>query len=351
MRYRFIADVHLDNHRIGAGQIVGSINARGFAVLDALRFAAGTDAKLVGLGDIFDTARPIPQLIGSVARILKGKQAISIVGNHDRNSDHPDDHALFALEGVVDVVSTPRIVDGLLMIPFSAEPASEYIPAAMESASWDGDFKAVCFHAGVYAKGDFKLWDYTKSHDAISLDTVVEACREVGATRVFCGNWHEHKQWDCGDVLVTQVGALAPTGWDNPGTDSYGYCADYDSATGEVVPVRVPGPVFVECSPGEIARWTEYSDHGVFLRVSVNGETRAAVSELAVRAAAGNLGSIRYIGLVEEPDVNNALVHKAVTNVKSQATMLDAIERATELLRASDRMKQRIKHDLIRRLI
>src|SRR5262249_55231775 len=81
-------------------------------------------------------------------------------------------------------------------------------------------------HAGIIAgasldphAGTIPGWKL-KAEDAVVLEHVQSLARSIGATRVMAGNWHDGKTWDRPPV-VCQVGALAPTGCDNPGLGRY----------------------------------------------------------------------------------------------------------------------------------
>jgi len=66
--------------------------------------------------------------------------------------------------------------------------------------------------------------------------------REI--SRAFCGHWHNHRLWD--ESRIVQIGALCPTGWNNPGLSDYGRVLIYDDDADAVTYVTVPGPRFIQ---------------------------------------------------------------------------------------------------------
>jgi hypothetical protein len=141
----------------------------------------------------------------------------------------------------------------LYMVPFQEGVCSEWLPAVLNkltaSLKTRSDEPAALFvHMGLRdATARQNPWA-AKAADAIDVEVLADLCRKHQIGHVFAGNWHTHQQWqfefDCGfKVLLTQVGALVPTGWDNPGIDGYGGIAVFGHSG---VTVReVPGPRFV----------------------------------------------------------------------------------------------------------
>jgi hypothetical protein len=86
------------------------------------------------------------------------------------------------------------------------------------------------------------------SKDAVSADALVNLARDLDVGVVLAGNWHDRRRWQArGDkpVDVLQLGALVPTGWDNPGVDGYGTLAIWGD-DGVVRFESLPGPRFVK---------------------------------------------------------------------------------------------------------
>jgi hypothetical protein len=89
------------------------------------------------------------------------------------------------------------------------------------------------------------------AHDAIEVERVQELMGEHNIAFTVAGNWHQHRAWSFTPAHpVVQIGALCPTGFDNPGFDGYGSVIIWDDGRdrgGEMgwQRIEVPGPRFV----------------------------------------------------------------------------------------------------------
>jgi hypothetical protein len=161
----FIADVHVGNHRQHGGSVNAGLNDRCRSVLSALcrakeqASAAGCTA-LVVLGDLFDTDQPNPQMIAAVGGALVGPLHTQILmGNHDRASGAPGDHALGWARQVemLDVVEFPQVaalgeVGTLLLVPFRPGDPREWLPdvvADLAEKAPKGRRRVLCVHLGL----------------------------------------------------------------------------------------------------------------------------------------------------------------------------------------------------------
>jgi DNA repair exonuclease SbcCD nuclease subunit len=237
----FCADVHVGNPRAFGGPMASGVNARGRHVLDALRAAvadavASSSDALVVLGDLFDSSRATPQLIAAVMEVLttaaeNGVPVHLLLGNHDQESADEGDHALAPLamvEGVTvherpAVVSVRRDAE-VWMVPFQVGRASEWLPGVLERLSAGSPPEArvaLALHLGVI---DGETLPFLReSPDAIDLRLLRALCSQYRIGHVFCGNWHDRRVWEGPEgAKVVQVGALAPTGFNNPGHEGYG---------------------------------------------------------------------------------------------------------------------------------
>lgn len=260
----FCADVHVGNPRAFGGPMVSGVNARGRHVLAALR-AAVADAvacssdALVVLGDLFDSSRATPQLVAAVMEVLttaaeNGVPVHLLLGNHDQESTDAGDNALAPLaimEGVT-VHEEPRVVAlrksvELWMVPFQVGRASAWLPGVLESLAAGGKAGtsiALALHLGVIDGATLPF--LRESPDAIDLELLRALAARYGIGHVFCGNWHDRRVWEGSGVTVAkvvQVGALAPTGFNNPGFEGYGMAEHWrgDASEGRVV---AEGPRF-----------------------------------------------------------------------------------------------------------
>lgn len=283
----FVADLHVANHKMHGGPVVAGLNTRCRLVLKALAAACvranelGCGALVVA-GDVFDYTTPEPQVIAATSEAMAcfDGHVYLMVGNHDQVSAAPGDHALgpLARAGSVTVVERPQHVRfagvNLFLVPFyPGAAAQDYLADAL---AWDKEAprppgnSVLCTHLGITDEDTaFFLRD---ARNAMPADVL----RNLGFSAVFSGDWHSRAQWYDGSVM--QVGALAPTGWDNPGVDGYGTLAVYDSEfSGEERAVSwevVPGPRFL-VGPQDEEELRRLRDAGctVFVRLKADADS------------------------------------------------------------------------------
>lgn len=264
VRLAFCADVHTGNHKSFGGPMVSGLNERCRLVVATLEHAYKVAlreecATLVINGDLFDTARPTPQVITEVQRVVKPHTSklstVVVEGNHDMESMAPGDHALGPLQPFADVIEKPTrysISRGsqtieLWAVPFRPGPAAEWLPVvlaemqAQEAGPWVP--RVLALHLGI-SDLDTPPW-LAGAHDSISVLKVAELMQLYKLDAAFAGNWHNPKQWKFDGVgPIIQIGTLCPTGWDNPGL-SFGTMSVYDTETFKAKKFNVPGPRFV----------------------------------------------------------------------------------------------------------
>lgn len=259
MKVAFVADVHVGNHRRHGGAVEAGLNQRCRAAVDVLhhakRRARELDAPFVVLGDLFDTTRPEPQVITAVQHALSGVETYLLMGNHDQYSVAPGDHALGPLDGfsMTEVIEKPGIVDfngvELWAVPFRPGDARVWLPEVMRTSFQNTQppkVRVLCLHLGLI---DDDTPPYLKdAHDAVPVDLVGELAERYGIRYAVAGNWHARRLWSMVEprVHVMQVGALVPTGWDNPGLEGYGTLAILDSEAGTLTYEELTGPRFVK---------------------------------------------------------------------------------------------------------
>jgi len=278
-RLAFITDVHLGNHKRLGGPTEASLNERcrdGLAVLEnAVALATDKECEaLVILGDLFDRADPLPQLVAAVMRILERfpGQTVALVGNHEQVSTAPGDHALAPLdddESLARVIELPGTflvnkTTALLAVPFQPGDARDWLPQALTYLAERTDpvakRRVLALHLGL--SDDTTPAFLRGAHDSYDAQALADLCKEHGIGWVFAGNWHERKSWrvawPSGSKLnhllrIEQVGALVPTGFDNPGLDAYGGMCILDTSRkdGEVERLTLPGPRFVKVAKDE----------------------------------------------------------------------------------------------------
>jgi hypothetical protein len=276
MTIAWVADCHIGNHGRFGGEVRGSINDRCQLVLDtftaACRIAADARcAAFVVAGDLFDYARPEAPIIRAVQRSLKllkdaGCKPFLMVGNHDQTSTAAGDHALAPLAPYAAIVEKPLnvAVDGheLLLVPFQPGRAKDWLPGAVRALLGAPEDAGAPFappkgrrvlglHLGIR---DAKTAPWlSAAPDAIDAALLSDLCMDAGIANVIAGNWHDRRHWEFFHVTdpafpaveILQLGALVPTGWDNPGMDGYGTLALLDA--GKVTIKEIAGPRFVKC--------------------------------------------------------------------------------------------------------
>lgn len=247
-----VADVHVGNHRFRGGPVVCGVNERARRTLDVLRSALDTASELpqtngrtfVVAGDLLDYTRMEPQILAELAAMFAAKPAalfrtVLLLGNHEQNSAAPGDHALgvFASIPSVIVVDRPRLIDGIAYIPYQPGDAREWFLPAFESVE-DSDTVACVGHVGIVTSTTPAFLQ--KAHDAIPED-MAKAVAARTRRGLFVGNWHDPKLIGS---AAWQVGALCPTGFDNPGLN-FGTMrvTSYDPKVATRT-IRIPGPRF-----------------------------------------------------------------------------------------------------------
>lgn len=250
-----IADVHAGNHAQFGGPLTSSINARCRMILDVceatVEHVLTDNGILVVAGDLIDVVRPVAPLLAELQRIFSRVETIMIKGNHDSNSDQPGDHALAPLSMIATVIETPQIVEldgvNLWCVPARPDKVSDWMPATLKALSATGSTtpaaaNVLVLHAGISDPKTAKFLAHV--NDQISAVELAGMCAPYDILQVFAGNWHDRREWEHFGVHIQQVGALVPTGWDNPGLSGYGGVARYQD--GEVTMNEMPGPRFVK---------------------------------------------------------------------------------------------------------
>lgn len=255
-RIAFVSDVHVGQPKTLGGPTEAGLNVRCRQILkvleDALALAAeqGCEAFVV-CGDLLDSSRTEPQVLAAVQALFSKHEKMAklvLRGNHEMVTEALGDNSLGPLAPVAEVVEVPTIhVWGdvaMLMVPFQSGDAEEYIPRAAEALAKKDPYntrRVLCFHAGI-RDDDTPPW-LKEAHDAINASTLVKLQERENIDVIAAGNWHDAKQWNEG--RITQMGALCPTGFNNPGPQ-YGCVAIYDSRKRTTERRWVAGPRFLK---------------------------------------------------------------------------------------------------------
>ena len=343
MRAAFVADVHIANHKRFGGPSRSGINTRCRLVLDALAAAvaqanAAQAEAFVVLGDLFDDTRPSPQIITATREVLSAAamDVHIIVGNHDQNSADAGDHALgpLASRGQIFVHEQPTIVqlhNGLLMlIPYRTGNARGWLPqeiARLAAVAPRDTPLALGVHLGV---SDDKTPIFMHgAHDSIEAATLDVLMKQHGITQAFTGNWHKHRNWeftdDDGTVRkIVQCGALAPTGFDNPGVMYGSVILDSVDSWRRVL---IPGPRFIS------AEWEDLNlddlqdladeGHKVFVQARAQpAYLTGAVAEIKARVDKGLLAGGEAI---PNAHMTKLIARSAAQGARSASSIDDAV--------------------------
>lgn len=247
----FVADCHIGNPKTFPGPTHAGINGRGEMLLKALTCVREcAEDSLVVLGDLFDLSNPSPILISRTAAALGSGGAYGhnfvLVGNHDMSSTARGHNACAPLRHIrnITVCDDPSSFanPSMLLIPYEPGPAVEWLPKRInQEVEAHGVPRAVCVHLGI--SDDHTSEFLQRAEDSIPAAELFRVMRVHGIKHAFAGNWHEHKRWQDGDYSITQVGAMVPTGFNNPGP-RYGGYVTWDTDTDEITETRLPGPRF-----------------------------------------------------------------------------------------------------------
>ena len=383
MKFAVIADVHVGNHRrFARPSCMPGINSRCVDILDVLEQAVcraeARNANLIVAGDLLDRPDTDPRILAEIRRCFRyvDQKLDLLVGNHDSWSSRHGDHGL----GVFEPFFNHRRARGLgryCVMDFRGDTSGR----DTLSLSWSSPEdelrphppRLLFAHMGVIHT-DTPPW-LCESTTAVHEDDAVEVMDKLYpyAEILFCGDWHRHYVGHGG--RVRQVGALVPTGFDNPSTvaeldpaqDPYGtvYIVDVpDDPAGAVKAERLvlPGPRFVPIKTtrrGWRGVWKEAAakahehKHVLFLQITVPaGDVHATVAEIdravhreevpcvegyEVRGAAED-ESTEWAATIKEAQADGAVVEDVVTawvdehvEDTARAPVLDAIAKALKL--------------------
>lgn len=371
MALRFIADPHAGQHRGFASPTnTPGVNSRLATVLDVLGEVGqhvGRNDHTFILGDLVDTDKPSPQVLTAVMGALDGWphdrcNTVVMRGNHDSSTPRLGDNALGPLTHAgFSVVEEPRVFGfsdaRVVLLSFRPEPPATWVEETLTTlcSGWSADDPRpllICSHFGL---ADDDTPEYLRE-GALLASTAFDLCarftpgvpaptleahdragwgqqvRQGGAVRGawLSGDWHTRRTWWCDNFAVVQVGALVPTGFDNPGLTGYGSLWTFDD--GVLSWRELPGPRFVKYKSAAAALAEPYSETCTlrYAQVTVKAdELEAARTELEAGVAAGKLAGFDLIA-----DRNEAIEEAGETAAYvATATSFDAaLERAVERL-------------------
>lgn len=271
MAVSLVADIHLGNlhlsRKIG-GRLVAGLNDRAREIAEALceaRRRVDPDKPLIIAGDLFDVADPTPELMKAAmdavgAGGVDGENTFFLVGNHDQTSDVPGHNALGPLSHVGYVIEGPWLYDcqdgeQVIFLPFRNIPGRDLVREGLERLKHLLDPQApklLVVHLGIE---DESTPPWMRGHnDSILLHELLELMHRYRIEACAAGNWHQYRSWEAqrdGDTYrVAQIGALCPTGWDNPGLEGYGSLIHWTPGQ-PFEREEIPGPRFIADEPVE----------------------------------------------------------------------------------------------------
>jgi len=348
MSIKIIADIHIGNHRKFGGETSCGLNRRCRETLGVLEKAVESlehHDRLHIAGDLLDSARPDPRIIYATREILKKHKNIKysriLVGNHEQSSTEDFDHSLALLDDHNDY--SPCVVSQAHTIGTAAAGASiAFYPFAPSTAPGDmlrGHGK----HHATIAIAHFGIEDsetapYLRSSGTIRFDALHDVAQECGLAAIVCGDWHAHKLWRFDDCEIVQVGALVPTGFNNPSTieeldpenDPYGSIIGYQERkpTGRRITREViPGPRFVKTrSSADVVRAYEAAQefgHTLYLQVESSDFDKMGPFLESKLGKSGERGC--YYAMVGDRKSDRKKTHGAAKAAKSASTITGAL--------------------------
>lgn len=366
MKIGFLADVHVGNPKRFGGIVRRGMNERCMDILQVLQNACVESCKrgydyLVVNGDLFDTSWPEPQLLSRVQDIMKSAtewpdrrpiEFILIVGNHDQQSNGEGDHALGVLKPYATIVETPKLmrldpgVVELLCVPYRVGVAKEWMPNVLASLVPKAPGKKLGYskvahrllavHLGIADEDTAPF--LRNAHDAIHVEQLSELMAEHNFNAAFAGNWHEAIVWDNPPPVVQQIGALVPTGWDNPGLEGYGGFACYDTETGQHTHEELPGPRFLHVRSVAEAKATllraSSAGHILYLKITVGPEL--VPDALAFVAEAKKKKLLREAEVVADKEEAIAAARTTAMVTRSEDSLAASLAAYVEAMQLDD---------------
>jgi hypothetical protein len=282
-RIAMVADCHLANHKKFGGEVRAGVNSRARLILDVLYCALDKAADIGAdqfwvLGDLFDGVRPEPQLIGEVQRLFADSQfdrghIVLLLGNHEQVSRLAGDNSLAPLAPVATLCELVGAENGVRFFPYAPRDWKGTIEATMTlNKNHNPPVRLAVAHVGLIEPGTpFMFRDH---QDAVDVDWLGEILAEHGVKHFVAGHWHAYWNGVRSGTHLWQLGALCPTGWDNPGP-GYGKMLVVDTGGTEMTTElhELPGPRFINLradDPGDLVLPAGLTGCQVFVRIVVS---------------------------------------------------------------------------------
>lgn len=373
MRVALVADLHLGNHLLFGGPMQGGINSRcrdTYKVLERSVETAsedGADAFVVA-GDLLDTDTPSPSVLNLAMRALskwKSPNLVLLNGNHDMTSVAEGHTALAPLQWVPGslVATSDRIVDleggQILLVPHRPGPAKDWLPVAVKhllDGAHSAKHRLLVVHLGLESAST-PPW-LRGSDDSIHVDQLASICEEHGIRHVASGNWHSAWETKIRGIHLRQIGALVPTGFDNPGDgDCYGNVIwwEVDEVGARFATATILyGPRFVKlCSLQQAeefqARLQEQVDHDqvlgntYYIHIQVPSEELESVEAIVESIQAEDRISVGGVKRSTPPKERQNLAKEAAASVGASDSLSEALHNYVDALHLSESMTREVK--------
>lgn len=344
MPLHFLADPHAGNHRgFATPTATPGVNSRLASVLDVLGEAAQyvqRDDTVIILGDLFDTDKPSPQVIAAVMHALDGfpceRADIWVLkGNHDSATPRFGDNALGPLrEAGYSVVESPHVLHvgdtSVVLLPFRPDPPSTWVRDVLQELQPQLNYTHHTLIGSHFGIADKDTPEYLREH-ALLVDDAFALCSEFSASAWLSGDWHTRRVWIGSSATIGQVGALVPTGFDNPGLDGYGSLWTFETPA-RLTFREVAGPRFVKYRSARAAIEEPYSETCTkrYAQVTAKADDLdSARDELEAAVAAGRLAGFELHADRKEA-IENA--GETAAYVATATSFEAALERAVERL-------------------
>jgi DNA repair exonuclease SbcCD nuclease subunit len=356
MKIAFASDIHVANRKQHGGELEAGLNVRCREILTSVRWAIADAAHegcgaFVVAGDLFDSAKPEPQLVRAVqaefeqARIA-GMEVVVLAGNHDIVTSAPGDNALGPLKPVARVVEVPMSLRvghtwtlQICAVPFQPGNAAEWLPDVLAKLAINNPHPArvLVLHLGVV--DDSTVPWLREAHDVVTVSLLEKLAKLHNLQHIFAGNHHMPRDWEYGWLHICQMGSMVPTGFGDDGLDR-GHYVLFDSETSAwpgTRRVEVPGPRFVRTVAD--ARRAQREGHTVYARLPAGSDTR----EVAV--GKGTLMNVE----IDEPDTTETQVAlRQAAGMARQATTVD--EALEQWVAAMPLAREDIRQDVLARV-
>ena len=338
MKIAFCSDVHLGNHRVLGGSMERGLNRRcreaiaSFQNALAVAKSSGCEVFIIA-GDLFDTANPPPTLIEAAQLAINGcgMQVVLMLGNHEQGSTELGHHSLAPLWQCAEVVERPcSMLFGkeapieVSFLPYRPAPTKEWLAKEMINfEAVQSPRRILCMHMGI-EDAHTDLW-LRGSRDAVHVETLETLMHEGNYTFATAGHWHDGEIWESQGRTIIQLGALVPTGFDNPGPD-FGSLFVIDGDLG-MVEHRVSGPRFEKLPWDEEAvagMRAQYEKDDLYLSVQAQPSELEAALQAVQRAK--DEGWVKDATVVPSAASARRSAVKAALAARQASTLAEAVE-------------------------